>query len=277
MKYIGAHVSAAGGIENAPLNAQSIGATAFALFVKNQKQWSAPPLKPENISLFKANCEKYGYRPEHILPHDSYLINLGNPDPAKREQSLKSFQQEIERCEALGLKYLNFHPGSHLQEITPEESLGFIAENMNKAIAGSKNIILVIENTAGQGSNLGFKFEHLAFLIEQIKEKSRVGVCLDTCHSYAAGYDLLNDYDKVFSEFDRIVGLKYLRAFHINDAKKGLGSKLDRHESLGEGTLGWNFFQKLICDPRFEERLFILETPDPLKWPVEIAKLKSFL
>jgi len=277
MKYIGAHVSAAGGVENAPLNAQEIGATAFALFVKNQKQWSAPPLTAENISNFKKNCEKYSYTPEQILPHDSYLINLGNPEREARQRSLESFLLEVQRCEQLGLKYLNFHPGSHLKKISEEESLKYVAENLNITLDKSKGITLVIETTAGQGSNLGYKFEHIAFLIDQITDKKRIAVCLDTCHSYSAGYDLKNKYAEVFNEFDRIIGLKYLKAFHLNDDKKELGSKVDRHEGLGQGTLGWELFKKLIQDDRFDEHIFILETPVPENWPQEIKKLKELL
>ncbi len=276
MKYIGAHVSVSGGVENAPLNAQAIGASAFALFVKNQKQWQAKPLTEDNIRNFKENCQKYNYSSAQILPHDGYLINLGNPEKEKREISYKSFIDEARRCEELGLIFLNFHPGSHLQLISEEESLNYVAENINRAIKDTEKLILVIENTAGQGSNLGYKFEHLKYLIDRVEDKKRIGVCLDTCHSLAAGYDLKNNYEQVWTEFDRVVGFKYLKAMHLNDAKKDVGSHVDRHESLGGGTLGIDFFKKLMQDKRFNNMPLILETPDPEKWPAEIALLKKF-
>lgn len=276
MKYLGAHVSAAGGVENAPLNAHAIGATAFALFVKNQKQWQAKPLTEENIHKFKENCQKYNYPPSQILPHNGYLINLGNPEKEKREISYRSFVDEALRCEQLDLMFLNFHPGSHLQQISEEESLDYIAENLNRALQDTNNLIFVIENTAGQGSNLGYKFEHLKYLIERITDKCRIGVCLDTCHSFAAGYDLKNKYEQVWAEFEKIVGFKYLKALHLNDAKKEVGSRVDRHESLGHGTLGWDFFKKLMQDKRFDSMPIILETPEPEKWPEELARLRQF-
>jgi len=276
MKYIGAHVSSAGGVENAPVNANSIGATAFALFVKNQRQWNAKPLTQKNIDSFKNNCKEFNYLPETILPHDSYLINLGNPDSAIREKSLNAFLDEIERCESLGLKYLNFHPGSHLKKISEEESLNFIAENINLAIERSNNLTLVIENTAGQGSNLGYKFEHLAYLIKKVKNKKRIAVCIDTCHTFTSGYDLKNNADAVFKEFDEIVGFKYLKGVHMNDSKKELASRVDRHHSLGKGFIGIDFFKKIMKDSRFDEIPLILETPEPEIWPQEIELLKSF-
>ena len=222
MKYFGAHVSAAGGVENAPRNARAIGATAFALFTKNQRQWSAPALTAEQVAAFRAACDECGYAPAQILPHDSYLINLGHPDDEALEKSRRAFEEEMARCEALGLDRLNFHPGSHLRQIAPEESLDRIAASINRALDRTHGVTAVIENTAGQGSNLGFSFRHLAYLIERVEDKSRVGVCIDTCHAFAAGYDLSTraGCEATFRELDEVVGMKYLRGMHLNDAMK---------------------------------------------------------
>ncbi|MBQ2239993.1 MAG: deoxyribonuclease IV [Alistipes sp.] len=278
MKYFGAHVSASGGVENAIKNAKNIGATAFALFTKNQRQWIAPALTDSQVETFKAMAIEAGYRAEHILPHDSYLINLGHPDEDGLEKSRESFFEEMARCERLGLDRLNFHPGSHLKRISEEGSLDRIAESINMALARTKGVTAVLENTAGQGSNLGFKFEHLAYIIERVEDKSRVGVCLDTCHTFAAGYDLRTREacDATFAEFDRVVGFKYLRGMHLNDAMRPLGSRIDRHSPLGEGEIGWECFRYIAQDPRFDNIPLILETPDEDRWPEEIAQLKEF-
>ena len=278
MKYIGAHVSASGGVDNAPLNASKIGATAFALFTKNQRQWAAPELTAAQIDAFKQACEKYGYKPEQILPHDSYLINLGHPEPEGLEKSRASFIHEMQRCEQLGLDRLNFHPGSHLKKISEEESLALVAESINIALDKTKGVTAVIENTAGQGSNLGYAFWHLSYIIDRVEDKSRVGVCLDTCHSFAAGYDLSTEEgcEKVFAEFDSVVGFKYLRGMHLNDALKPLQSRVDRHTPLGEGFLGITPFRYIMQDARFDGIPLILETPDEERWGEEIALLKSF-
>ena len=275
MKYIGAHVSAAGGVENAPLNAHKIKAKAFALFTKNQRQWKAKPLSAESIVAFKENCRTKGFDPQHILPHDSYLINLGHPEKAGLLKSRSAFIDEMQRCQQLGLKYLNFHPGSHLKKISETKSLSHIAESINMALEKSRFVTAVIENTAGQGSNLGYRFEHLAEIIDQVEDKSRVGVCLDTCHSFAAGYDLKTKagYEKTFADFDRIVGLKYLKGMHLNDSKKGFFKKVDRHESLGKGTLGIEPFRYIMNDPRLDDLPLILETPDETLWAKEIKTL----
>ncbi len=275
MKYIGAHVSAAGGVENAPVNAHEIGAKAFALFIKNQKQWYAKDLTQQNIDGFKENCEKYGYTSDKILPHDSYLINLGNPDPEKLKMSKTSFLHEIRRCEQLGLTMLNFHPGSHLKKITEDECLDLIGESLNITFDKTKGVMAVIENTAGQGSNMGYKFEHLAHIIDKIEDKSRIGVCLDTCHTYTAGYDIKSEegYKKTFEEFERIVGFKYLKGIHLNDSKKPLASRVDRHDSIGKGFLGEEIFHRFMNDPRFDDIPIILETPDDSLWTEEIKWL----
>ncbi|CCY47511.1 MULTISPECIES: deoxyribonuclease IV [Bacteroides] len=275
MKYIGAHVSASGGVESAPVNAHKIGANAFALFTKNQRQWVSKPLTEESIRLFKENCAKYNFQPEYILPHDSYLINLGHPEPEGLEKSRAAFLDEMQRCEQLGLKLLNFHPGSHLNKISVEDCLSLIAESINIALEKTKGVTAVIENTAGQGSNLGNEFWHLKYIIDRVEDKTRVGVCLDTCHTFTAGYDLLEDYERVFNEFEEVVGFQYLRAMHLNDSKKALGSRVDRHDSIGKGFIGFPFFEKLMRDPRFDNMPLILETIDETLWPQEIAWLRE--
>lgn len=277
MKYIGAHVSAAGGVENAPENAYKLGATAFAVFTKNQRQWSAKPLTEESIAAFKSNCEKYNYKPHQILPHDSYLINLGHPEKEPLQKSRDAFLDEIQRCEQLGLDRLNFHPGSHLKKITEKKCLSTIAESINLALEKTKGVIAVIENTAGQGTNMGFSFYHLKSIIEQVEDKSRVGVCIDTCHAFSAGYDFKTKagFEKVFREFEEVVGFKYLKGMHLNDSKKALGSRVDRHESLGEGTIGLELFECIMNDSRFDEIPMVLETPNSDIWAEEIELLKN--
>lgn len=279
MKYIGAHVSAQGGVENAPLNAHKIGATAFALFTKNQRQWVAKPLTTESIDAFRKNCEELGFRPFQILPHDSYLINLGNPDADGLQKSRDAFLDEMQRCELLGLDRLNFHPGAHLNRISEEECIRLIAESINMTLDKTKGVIAVIENTAGQGSNIGFRFEHLAAIIDGVDDKERVGVCIDTAHAYSAGYDLVSPggFEKVFAEFDSVVGFPYLKGMHINDSKKELSSRVDRHDTLGNGTIGLGLFDKLMNDSRFDGIPLILETPDEDRWAGEIAMLKSMI
>ena len=275
MKYIGAHVSASGGVEFAPVNAHEIGANAFALFTKNQRQWVSKPLTEENIRLFKENSTKYNFQTDYILPHDSYLINLGHPEEEGLEKSRAAFLDEMQRCEQLGLKLLNFHPGSHLNKISVEDCLALIAESINLTLEKTKGVTAVIENTAGQGSNLGSEFWQLRYIIDRVNDKSRVGICLDTCHTYTAGYDIVNDYDKVFDEFEKEVGFEYLRGMHLNDSKKELGSHVDRHDNVGQGLTGSAFFERLMKDSRFDNMPLILETPDESKWAEEIAWLRS--
>ena len=275
MKYIGAHVSASGGVEFAPVNAHEIGANAFALFTKNQRQWVSKPLTEENIRLFKENCTKYNFQTDYILPHDSYLINLGHPEEEGLEKSRAAFLDEMQRCEQLGLKLLNFHPGSHLNKISVEDCLALIAESINLTLEKTKGVTAGIENTAGQGSNLGSEFWQLRYIIDRVNDKSRVGICLDTCHTYTAGYDIVNDYDKVFDEFEKEVGFEYLRGMHLNDSKKELGSHVDRHDNIGQGLIGSAFFERLMKDSRFDNMPLILETPDESKWAEEIAWLRS--
>lgn len=286
MKYFGAHISASGGVENAPLNAAAIGANGFALFTKNQRQWTSAPLAAESIALFKERCAQLGFSPQSILPHDSYLINLGHPDDEGLGKSRAAFIDEMERCGQLGLDRLNFHPGSHLGKISETECLRRIAESINLALDKTAGVTAVIENTAGQGSNMGFRFEHLAEIIDQVEDKSRVGVCIDTCHAFAAGYDLRagseeglfaeGGFDAVFEEFDKVVGFGYLKGMHLNDAKKPCGSRVDRHETLGNGEIGIGCFEKIASDSRFDSIPLILETPEPDLWPEEISRLRSF-
>lgn len=275
MKYIGAHVSASGGVEYAPVNAHEIGANAFALFTKNQRQWVSKPLTAESIDLFQQNCEKYGFLPEYILPHDSYLINLGHPEEEGLTKSRAAFLDEMQRCEQLGLKLLNFHPGSHLNKIDTEACLSRIAESINIALDKTKGVTAVIENTAGQGSNLGNEFWHLRYIIDKVEDKSRVGVCLDTCHTFTAGYNFLQDYDQVFNSFGQEVGFSFLRGIHLNDSKKEVGSRVDRHDSIGQGYIGNAFFERLMKDTRFDNLPIILETPDETLWTKEIAWLRA--
>ena len=278
MKRVGAHVSIAGGVENAPLNAQKIGAKAFAMFTRNQRQWHSAPLSAESIEAFRRNCEEAGFLPEHILPHDSYLINLGAPEAEKLEKSRKAFTTEMQRAEALGLTMLNFHPGSHLNLVSENECLATIAESANLSLNATAGVTAMIENTAGQGSNLGWRFEHLARIIELVEDKSRVGVCLDTCHLFASGYDLRTPkaFDATLAEFDRVVGLSYLRGMHLNDAKQKLGSRVDRHACIGEGMIGREAFVHLMQHPAMEEIPLILETPNSESWAEEIEMLYSF-
>ncbi len=279
MKFVGAHVSSSGGVFNAPINASKIGAKAFALFTKNQRQWKAKPLDEKTIEKFKINLEESGISPKHILPHDSYLINLGHPEEEKREKSLNAFIDEVKRCEMLGLDKLNFHPGSHLKKISEEECLDLIAESMNKTLEVTDNVTLVIETTAGQGSNLGYKFEHLAYLIDKSIDKSRVGVCIDTCHIFAAGYDIRDkeSYEKTMKEFDEIIGFEYLKGMHINDSKSKFSSKVDRHHSIGMGELGEETFKLIMNDERLNDIPLILETIDESLWPKEIELLYNFI
>jgi len=277
MKYVGAHVSAEGGVQNAPVNANNIGAKAFALFTKNQRQWFANPFTLASIKLFRDHCEKYDYKPFQILPHDSYLINLGHPEPEPLEKSRNAFLDEMQRCEQLGLDRLNFHPGSHLNMIGIEECLKRIAESINIVLDKTKGVTAVIENTAGQGTNLGHTFEQLKAIIENVEDKSRVGVCIDTCHAFTAGYDVKSTegFKRTFEKFDEVVGFKYLKGMHLNDSKKEIGTRVDRHDNIGLGFIGEEPFSILMNDVRFDNMPLILETPEESLWEAEIKKLYS--
>lgn len=279
MKYVGAHVSVNGGVASAPLNAHAIGAKAFALFTGFSNRWASKKISKDQIELFNQRCEEYGYTPEQILVHDNFLINLGSPDAEKLEKSRKSFLDEMRRCEQLGLKLLNFHPGSHLRELSEEDCLSRIAESVNITLDQTEGVTAVLETTAGQGSNLGHRFEHLAYIIDKIEDKSRVGVCVDTCHSYSAGYDLRSPegYEETWRLFDEIIGFNYLRGMHLNDDMRECGSRIDRHEQIGQGTLGPEFFYRLMNDPRFDNIPLILETPNDTLWRDEIEWLYSLV
>lgn len=277
MKYFGAHVSASGGVENAPLNAKAIGAGAFALFTKNQRQWFAPELSAESIEAFRSNCARLGYEPHTILAHDSYLINLGNPDDGNLGKSRDSFTDEMRRCQLLGLDRLNFHPGSHLKAIGIDQCLDRIAESINIALEKTSGVCAVIENTAGQGSNVGFEFEQIARIIDRVEDKSRVGFCIDTCHTFAAGYDLRSAEacEETFRRIDSVIPPQFLKGIHINDAMRPLGSRIDRHAPIGQGEIGWECFRWIARSPRFCDMPIILETTDESLWPQEIAAMYS--
>lgn len=277
MKYVGAHVSAGGGVQNAPVNAAKIGASAFAFFTRNQRQWHARALTQDTARAFKDNCKSCHYSAGQILPHSSYLINLGHPDRPMLEKSRAVFVDEMQRCQQLGLKKLNFHPGSHLRRMAPGDCLERIAESIDLALEASRGVTAVIENTAGQGSNLGYRFEQIADIIARVRHKSRIGVCLDTCHLFAAGYKLQSarDAKETFAEFDRRIGFKYLCGMHLNDSRAGFGSRLDRHANLGQGAIGMAAFRFIMADERFDNIPLILETSDKSLWPEEIARLKA--
>ena len=277
MNYLGAHVSAAGGADQAVLRAVDIGATAFALFTKNQRQWKGKPLTDEAIAAFKQACKTHGFGPEQILPHDSYLINLGHPEAEGLAKSRAAFLDEMQRCEQLGLTLLNFHPGSHLNKISEAECLARIAESINLALDATQGVTAVIENTAGQGTNLGWRFEHLAEIIDQVEDKSRVGVCIDTCHAFAAGYDLRtrDATQATLDELGKVVGFQYLRGMHLNDAKSAFASRVDRHHSLGKGNIGLDAFSTIMQDERIHGIPMILETIEPEIWADELNWLRA--
>ncbi len=283
MKYIGAHVSAAGGVENAPVNAQEIGARAFALFTKNQRQWNARPLSQESIDAFAHNLQNSGIEARHVLPHDSYLINIGSPKEETRLKSLAALEDELLRAGLLGLPGVNFHPGAHLNELKESECLELIARGMNEVLKATADgpaaqTSLIIETTAGQGSNVGYRFQHIADIIAGVQDRSRVGVCIDTCHVFAAGHDIrtAEGWNAMMDEFDSVIGLRYLRGVHVNDAKVELGSRKDRHHSIGEGTIGREAFRHIMQDPRLDDMPLVLETIDPGLWADEIALLYRF-
>ena len=291
-KFVGAHVSTSGGVQNGPLNAMAIGAKAFALFTKNQKRWDAKPFDTKTLDAWFKNLEQSGILPKHILPHDSYLINLGHPEEEKLVKSRNAFVDELERCDILGLDRLNFHPGSHLVKLGKKvenrdeilysseiECLEVIAQSINIALDKTKNVKAVIENTAGQGTNLGYKFEHLAYIIDKVEDKSRIGVCIDTCHMFTAGYDIRTKeaYDKTWNDFGKIVGFEYLMGMHINDSKPELGSRVDRHHSLGCGEIGWDAFEYIMKDSRMDDIPLVLETIDDTIWNKEIKDLYAFI
>ncbi len=276
MYTIGPHTSIAGGVHNAVIQAAELGANAFGMFTKNQRQWKTKDLEKDSIALFKSTMAEKGFMAQQVLVHDSYLINLGNPDHEKRKKSLDAFIDELRRVEQLGLSLLNFHPGSHLGLIDAKESLSLVAQNLDIALSETDHAIAVIENTAGQGTNLGSSFEELAYLFEQCTNRERIGFCIDTCHAHAAGYSLGSpeEFDTAIERFDTLIGLPRLKGMHLNDAKSDAGSHLDRHASLGMGSIGWPTFEHIASDPRFENMPLVLETVDSTLWKDEVAHLR---
>jgi deoxyribonuclease IV len=275
MKQVGAHVSAAGGVDKAPANAAAIGARAFALFTRNQRQWAAKPLAEKEAADFRANCTAAGYGPDQILAHDSYLINLGHPEKGALAKSRAAFVEEMRRCEALGIRLLNFHPGSHLGGLSEEACLRRIAESIDIALDQTEGVTAVIENTAGQGTNLGNRFEQLAGILSHLRNHDRAGICLDTAHAFAAGYDIRTPeaFAQTLAALGRDVGLGYLRGVHLNDSKATLGSRVDRHAPIGQGKIGLEAFRFIMNDPRFDGIPLILETPERERWAEEITLL----
>lgn len=276
-KFIGAHVSTAGGIDQAIIRASKLQATALALFTKNQRRWNAPKLTPFSIDKFHIECEKYKFTPNQILPHNSYLINLGHPCYDKLLKSREAFIDELIRCEQLGLLMLNFHPGSSLYQLDESSCISRIADSINMALDKTKKVTAVIENTAGHGSSIGFNFEQLANIIYKIEDKNRIGVCIDTCHAFAAGYDLRTETncENTFRSFSDTIGFHFLRGIHLNDTKTNFGERKDRHHSLGKGKIGKNAFKWIIKNEQFNGIPIILETTNPKEWSREINWLKK--
>lgn len=276
---LGAHTSTSGGIHRALLEGKEIGATTIQLFTTNQKQWQGRLLTPEMIESWHRTLQETELC--HIMSHDSYLINLGGPKLEILEKSRKAFYEEVERCVQLEIPYLNFHPGAALDGDT-QECLDRIVESLLlvRPLLEQGTTRLLLETTAGQGSSVGHRFEHLAYIIENLKEQIPIGVCVDTCHIFVAGYDVrtAEAWEKTLSEFDRIIGLSFLYAFHLNDSVKGLGSRVDRHQPLGEGQIGWECFRFLMTDPRTRHLPKYLETPGRTElWKKEIQQLKEFV
>ncbi|BAM40050.1 apurinic/apyrimidinic endonuclease [Theileria orientalis strain Shintoku] len=261
--YVGAHVSASGGPDVSVVNSFNVLGQSFALFLKNQRSWNFKPLSPEWIAKFKKNLETFAYDPRFILPHASYLINVANPDANKRKKAFENFLDDIKRCEKLGIQLYNFHPGSTCGLCEKEEGIMHISDCINEALHLSSGVTIVLENAAGQNNVIGSKFEDLRDIINQVKDKTRVGVCLDTCHLFAAGFDIRTHekFEAVMKSFDDIVGLKYLKAVHLNDSKSDLGSGLDRHENIGKGKLTKETFEFIMNSGYFKEIPIILETP----------------
>ncbi|KAL0939135.1 DNA-(apurinic or apyrimidinic site) lyase [Colletotrichum truncatum] len=261
--YIGAHVSGAGGVQNSIQNAVNIGANAFALFLKSQRKWESPPLAADAKTQFLSLTKQHSYdAAAHVLPHGSYLVNLAQADAAKAKQAYTSFLDDLQRCEQLGVKLYNFHPGNTGGEAR-EEACGRIAAQLNAAHKATKTVVTVLENMAGAGNVIGTKFEDLKQIIDNVEDKERVGVCIDTCHAFAAGYDLRTPekFEEVMKEFDEVVGNKYLKAFHLNDSKAPFASHRDLHANIGTGFLGLRAFHTLVNTELFQDMPMVLETP----------------
>lgn len=277
MPLIGCHISTEDGLENAPARGRQLGCAAIQIFTSNQMQWKGTPVTPETAQKFLTAQAQNDIK--IVIAHDSYLINLASPEPVKLALSRKAFSEEIDRCEALQIPYLVFHPGSHMGQ-GDEIALQTIAASLDEVMAKRPDarVQILLEITAGQGTNVGYTFEHLHTIIDLCQSNNRLGVCFDTCHAFAAGYDILSPegYEHTFKEFDRIIGLSRLKVFHLNDSRKGRGSRIDRHENLGEGELGWAVFNRIVRDERFASLPMILETPGgDENFAKEIAILKN--
>ncbi|KAL7750795.1 DNA-(apurinic or apyrimidinic site) lyase [Sorochytrium milnesiophthora] len=266
-KWVGCHVSGAGGPHNVIPNALGAGCNAVSFFLRSSRTWKSSPYAPDHVEQFKTRSQEHSYvAASHFLPHGSYLINLGNSDEEKRAQSYAAFVDELQRCQALGIRLYNFQ--LRVGNCERSESIKLVADCINRAHKAVPEVITVVENMAGQGNTIGNRFEELRAIIDRVENKAshtneRIGVCLDTCHMFAAGYDIRSEkaYNKTFKAFDDIVGFKYLRALHLNDSKEPLGSKKDRHENIGKGCIGLPTFKRIMNDARFDGMPMILETP----------------
>lgn len=278
MKYIGAYVSEEPGLATVPARAAALGARAFGITTAPTNVWRAPDPDPEVCSLFRAACAEYGFTTDHILPHAGFLINLCSPDKRKLALSRIALIDEMRRCRLLGLTMVNFHPGATLRAMDDDAACRLIAQSINYVLDKSEGVTAVIENTAGQGSNLGWDFAQIGMMIDGVEDKTRVGVCIDTCHAHAAGYDFTSEegYRESWQRFDDVIGRQYLRGMHLNDAVRPLGSRIDRHAPIGAGTVGREFFSRLMADPRTDGIPLLLETPDESLWPEEIRTLYGF-
>lgn len=279
MKYVGAHLSILKGIEKVPEYAKSIGADAFAIFLKNQRSWKLPKIDLKKIELFKKNLKKFNFHKRNILPHSIYLINLGSPEKDTRKNSYEAFLFELKQVENLELLYLNLHPGSGKGKQSKEKTMEYISNLINNALKKTKKAIVVLENTSGAGGQVGSNFEELFYIYKMIKDKKRIKFCLDTCHLFQSKYDLrsFKNYEKTFQEFEFFFKKKLIAGLHLNDSKAPFGKKIDRHEHIGKGQIGILPFKRIMNDERFEEMPLILETPWNGMWVEEIKLLKNFI
>lgn len=279
MKYIGVHLPTDNPhISCVPEQAAALGATAFAINTfETSNGWRTDVIPQDECRRFIDNCWQFGFSYNQILPHASFMINLCSPEPRKLAMSRRALIKEMESCRSLGLTMINFHPGATLGKMSEEDACSLVAESIDYVLERTEGVTAVIENTAGQGSNIGYKFGHIGSIVNQVSDKSRVGVCIDTCHAFAGGYDLTDDaeYERAREEFDREIGFQYLRGMHINDSLRGVNSRIDRHASIGLGAIGRDFFMRLMADKLTDNIPLILETPGELLWAEEIAVLQS--
>jgi len=276
---IGGHMSIGGGFAEAPERARNIGLDAMQVFTKNQRQWIAKPLNMEDVNFYLENMKRFDIK--ITVAHASYLVNLAAPEQDKFEKSIESMVHELQRCESLKIPYLIFHPGAHMGE-GEKNGLKRIVDGINKIIEKSEGIKakITIETTAGQGTNLGYRFEQIGFILDNVSDKSKVRVCMDTCHIFAAGYELRSKdgYEKTMDEFSRNIGFENLVAVHLNDSEKALGSRVDRHAQIGRGYIGREGFKNLLKDKRFSNMPLILETPGgEALYPEDLNMIKSIL